>query len=105
MVTGIGKTQLGIQIALDVQIPELFTGCGGECIYIDTEGSFMVERVAEMAQALSDHLKKIAAKASKNAKSGSGTDPNTFHSVAAKMTVDHLLQGIHVFRVHNQLGM
>ena len=57
---------MGIQISLDVQIPEVFTGNGGESIYIDTEGSFMVERAGEMAQALSDHLGRIASKAMKN---------------------------------------
>ena len=99
-VPGIGKTQLGIQLALDVQIPEIFTGNGGECVYIDTEGSFMVERVMEMAQSLSEHLMKIAIKAIKNSKSD--VDTSNFQSVAAKMTPERLLQGIHVFRVHNQ---
>ena len=99
-VPGIGKTQLGIQLALDVQIPEIFTGNGGECVYIDTEGSFMVERVMEMAQALSDNLMKIANKAIKNSKSDA--DTSNFQSVAAKMTPERLLQGIHVFRAHNQ---
>jgi RAD51-like protein 2 len=40
----VGKTQLAIQLAVDVQIPELFGGNGGEAIYIDTEGSFMVSK-------------------------------------------------------------
>jgi hypothetical protein len=31
-----------MQLALDAQIPEIFGGGGGETIYIDTEGSFMV---------------------------------------------------------------
>ena len=29
---GIGKTQLGIQICLDAQIPEIFNGNGGEAV-------------------------------------------------------------------------
>ena len=100
-VPGIGKTQLGIQLALDAQIPEIFTGNGGESIYIDTEGSFMVERVAEMAQALSNHLAKIASKAAKS--SASEADSGNYHTTAASMTVNRLLQGIHVFRAHNQV--
>lgn len=33
---GVGKTQLCIQLAVDVQIPVLFKGLGGEAVYIDT---------------------------------------------------------------------
>ncbi|WRX09658.1 DNA recombination and repair protein Rad51-like [Theobroma cacao] len=50
-VPGIGKTQLGIQIAVNVQIPHGFGGLGGKAIYIDTEGSFMVERALQIAEA------------------------------------------------------
>ncbi|KAE8679505.1 DNA repair protein RAD51-like protein 3 [Hibiscus syriacus] len=50
-VPGIGKTQLGIQIAVNVQIPHDFGGLGGKAIYIDTEGSFMVERAFQIAEA------------------------------------------------------
>lgn len=31
---GIGKTQLGIQLAVDVTIPELFGGLGKQAVYI-----------------------------------------------------------------------
>lgn len=41
-VPGIGKSQLCMQFALDVQIPELFGGNGAETVYIDTEGSLVV---------------------------------------------------------------
>ncbi|XP_051144688.1 DNA repair protein RAD51 homolog 3 [Andrographis paniculata] len=50
-VPGIGKTQLGIQLAVNVQIPSDYGGLGGKAIYIDTEGSFMVERVLQIADA------------------------------------------------------
>ncbi|KAJ0964153.1 hypothetical protein J5N97_029275 [Dioscorea zingiberensis] len=50
-VPGIGKTQLGIQLAVNVQIPYEFGGLGGKAIYIDTEGSFMVERAYQIAEA------------------------------------------------------
>jgi RAD51-like protein 2 len=100
-VPGIGKTQLGIQLSLCAQIPEAFTGNGGESIYIDTEGSFMVERVAEMAQALSDHLNKIASRAATHPTPGA--DMNNIRATAVNVTVERLLQGIHVFRAHNQV--
>ena len=35
-VPGVGKTQLGMQLALDVQIPRAFGGVGGQAVYIDT---------------------------------------------------------------------
>ncbi len=56
----IGKTQLSMQLACNVQIPEIFRGAGGESIYIDTEGSFMPERAYEIASELSNHLKRMA---------------------------------------------
>ncbi|KAL8152915.1 hypothetical protein V2J09_010675 [Rumex salicifolius] len=49
-VPGIGKTQLGIQLAINVQIPLDCGGVEGKAIYIDTEGSFMVERALQIAQ-------------------------------------------------------
>ncbi len=56
-VPGIGKTQFGIQLACDVQIPSQFGGLQGQAVYIDTEGSFLPERVAQIAEALVTHLK------------------------------------------------
>nr|GEU94936.1 DNA repair protein RAD51 homolog 3 [Tanacetum cinerariifolium] len=55
-VPGIGKTQLGIQLAVNVQIPYDYGGLGGKAIYIDTEGSFMVERALQIAEACSDNM-------------------------------------------------
>eukprot|EP00958_Prasinococcus_capsulatus_P011854 scaffold1182_cov396-Prasinococcus_capsulatus_cf.AAC.27 len=59
-VPGVGKTQIGMQLAVDVQIPAALGGNEGEAVYIDTEGSFMVERASEIADALVVHLKKMA---------------------------------------------
>ncbi|PIN11807.1 Meiotic recombination protein Dmc1 [Handroanthus impetiginosus] len=55
-VPGIGKTQLGIQLAVNVQIPADYGGLGGKAIYIDTEGSFMVERALQIAEACADDM-------------------------------------------------
>ncbi|GLT39547.1 hypothetical protein SLA2020_137310 [Shorea laevis] len=55
-VPGIGKTQLGIQLAVNVQIPHEFGGLGGKAIYIDTEGSFMVERALQIAEACMEDM-------------------------------------------------
>ena len=35
---GVGKTQLGIQLCVDVQLPQCYSGAAGHAVYIDTEG-------------------------------------------------------------------
>ncbi|NWW91170.1 RA51C protein, partial [Rhynochetos jubatus] len=57
---GVGKTQLCMQLAVDVQIPECFGGVAGEAVFIDTEGSFMVDRVVDIAAACVQHCQLIA---------------------------------------------
>ncbi|WOL06313.1 DNA repair protein RAD51 [Canna indica] len=49
-VPGIGKTQLGMQLAINVQIPVDCGGLNGKAVYIDTEGSFMAERAHQIAE-------------------------------------------------------
>lgn len=41
---GAGKTQMAMQLALDVQIPVELGGVGGQALYVDTEGSFVPVR-------------------------------------------------------------
>lgn len=55
-----GKTQFGMQLAVDVQIPHQFSGVEGTALYIDTEGSLTVERLSQMCTAVVEHLQKIA---------------------------------------------
>ncbi|XP_078025833.1 DNA repair protein RAD51 homolog 3 isoform X3 [Epinephelus lanceolatus] len=52
---GIGKTQLCLQLAVDVQVPQCFGGVGGQVVYIDTEGSFLLQRVIDIAAAAVQH--------------------------------------------------
>ncbi|XP_018416404.1 PREDICTED: DNA repair protein RAD51 homolog 3 [Nanorana parkeri] len=56
---GVGKTQLCMQLAVDVQIPECFGGSDGETVYIDTESSFRVERLVDIANACVVHCSLI----------------------------------------------
>lgn len=49
-----------MQLAVDVQIPECFGGVAGEAVFIDTEGSFMVDRAADIAAACVRHCQLIA---------------------------------------------
>lgn len=52
---GVGKTQLCLQLCIDVQIPECFGGLGGQAVFVDTEGSFVVQRVMDLAHAAVQH--------------------------------------------------
>ncbi|MFN4133237.1 MAG: DNA repair and recombination protein RadA [Candidatus Hadarchaeales archaeon] len=49
---GSGKTQLGHQLAVNVQLPVEKGGLDGKVIYIDTEGTFRPERIKDMAVAV-----------------------------------------------------
>ncbi|KAK9821877.1 hypothetical protein WJX74_008329 [Apatococcus lobatus] len=89
-VPGVGKTQLGMQLAVDVQIPYAFGGLGGTAVYIDTEGSFAVERVEQVAEACMRHLQKLAA-------SPNGTSQQA--DAVSCMDKEGMLANIHLFRV------
>jgi len=82
---GVGKTQLCIQLAVDVQIPECFDGAAGEAMYIDTEGSFILERVVDIATAAVEHCQFM-----------SETDGND--EAMRNFTVESILAGIHYVR-------
>lgn len=49
---GSGKTQLGHQLSVNVQLPKSKGGLDGTAIYIDTENTFRPERIQQMASAL-----------------------------------------------------
>ncbi|KAG1150077.1 hypothetical protein G6F37_011287 [Rhizopus arrhizus] len=48
--SGCGKTQVCMQLAVNTQLPIEKGGMDGECIYVDTEGSFLPSRLIEMAK-------------------------------------------------------
>ncbi|KAI9080009.1 hypothetical protein K1719_038074 [Acacia pycnantha] len=86
-VPGIGKTQIGIQLAVNVQIPIEYGGLGGQAIYIDTEGSFMVERVLQIAEACIEDLSEY------------GHLHKDAQDCKVKMHPNNILQNIFYFRV------
>ena len=47
---GSGKTQIGHQLAVNVQLPENKGGLNAKVIYIDTENTFRPERIIQMAK-------------------------------------------------------
>ena len=40
-----------MQLSVNVQLPENLGGLNGQCVYIDTEGSFISKRTIEIAKA------------------------------------------------------
>ncbi|XP_057726145.1 DNA repair protein RAD51 homolog 3 isoform X1 [Arachis stenosperma] len=87
-VPGIGKTQIGIQLAVNVQIPLEYGGLGGKAIYIDTEGSFMVERVLQIAEACIEDMSEY-----------SHHFHNNVQDCEVKMHPNSILENIFYFRV------
>jgi DNA repair protein RadA len=47
---GAGKTQICFKLCVTAQLPTEDGGLNGNVVYIDTEGTFMPERIAEMAR-------------------------------------------------------
>jgi RAD51-like protein 2 len=89
---GSGKTQWGMQLAVDARLPVDFGGVAGETIYIDSEGSFAPERCFTMASSLVRHIQH-------------GLRRRKFQTsvgLPAWFTPEGILDGIHVFRVHDE---
>ncbi|MFH0832147.1 MAG: DNA repair and recombination protein RadA [Candidatus Aenigmatarchaeota archaeon] len=56
---GSGKTQLGFQLAISVQLPKEKGGLNGRCLLIDTESTFRPERIEQVATAMGLDPKKV----------------------------------------------
>ena len=56
---GSAKTQLALQLAVNVQLPVEQGGLERGCVFIDTEGTFRPERIEQMARALDLDPKKV----------------------------------------------
>lgn len=91
-VPGIGKTQFCIQLAVDVQIPECFGGLGAKAVFIDTEGSFFVQRVIDLAHAAVEHCGLLA-------------EDTEQQEALKEFTVETVLSNIFVFRCHDYMEL
>lgn len=49
---GSGKSQLGFQLSVNVQLPEEKGGLNGKCLFIDTENTFRPNRIIQLAEGL-----------------------------------------------------
>jgi len=59
MPTLMHNTQLGLQLAINVQLPYDKGGANGKAIFIDTEGTFRPERIKQMAEAIGAQPEKV----------------------------------------------
>jgi len=56
---GSGKTQLALQLAVNVQLPFDKGGANGKAVYIDTEGTFRPERIKQIAEGVGANSEKV----------------------------------------------
>lgn len=49
---GSGKSQIGFQLSINVQLPSEKGGLDGKCLFIDTEATFRPGRILQMARAM-----------------------------------------------------
>jgi len=56
---GSGKTQVGLTIAINVQLPLDRGGVNGKAVFIDTEGTFRPSRIKQIAEKLGANPEKV----------------------------------------------
>ena len=56
---GSGKTQLGLTLAVNVQLPPEKGGVNGKAVFIDTEGTFRPARINQIAEGLGANPEKV----------------------------------------------
>ncbi len=56
---GSGKTQLGLTLAVNVQLPLEQGGVNGKCVFIDTEGTFRPMRIKQITEHLGANPDKV----------------------------------------------
>lgn len=56
---GSGKTQLGLTLAVNVQLPKDKGGANGKCVFIDTEGTFRPARIKQIAEGIGANPEKV----------------------------------------------
>ena len=56
---GSGKTQLGLTLAVNVQLPIEKGGANGKAVFIDTEGTFRPSRIKQISEAMGANPEKV----------------------------------------------
>jgi RAD51-like protein 2 len=92
-----------MQLAVNAALPTVYGGVQGETIYVDTEGSFSPERCHQMSLAMVNHIhtgrrkQQATAAVTTHHQQQQQSSPD----LPATFTPDGILQGIHVYRVHD----
>jgi len=56
---GSGKTQLGLTLTVNVQLPKDQGGSSGKAVYIDTEGTFRPSRIRQISESIGANPEKV----------------------------------------------
>lgn len=106
---GCGKTQLAMQLCVDARLSRKNGGVEGCSVVVDSEGSWTGvhggERLWTMAKSLVEHVRNSAgrrmeARRARAADFGGGAVDEEL--VPAWFTPESILEGIHIFRVHDE---
>jgi len=111
---GVGKTQFGMQLAVNTRLPIVLGGVQGQTLYIDSEGSLAPERIKTMADALLQHCQSTITHRNNRRRKQQQHQPNQQRGAGGQSpeeeegqevlpidfrTSSQILQDIHVFRV------
>ena len=109
---GVGKTQLAMQLCVDARLPGKYGGVEGCAVVIDSEGSWSGamgggggERCWAMAVALVEHVKASALRkleARREREACDVSEEEYASLVPSWFTPESILEGIHIFRVHDE---
>lgn len=86
---GVGKTQIGMQLAINTFISDEFGGCNGKSIFVDTEGSFVPTRAMDLVRGLVRHMDALT--------EGEPAEEQQ------RLTADEIASNLHYYRVHNYI--
>ncbi|KAL3815475.1 hypothetical protein ACHAXA_000712 [Cyclostephanos tholiformis] len=106
---GVGKTQLAMQLCVDSRLPANYGGVEGCSVVIDAEGSWSGaaggDRLWSMAIAMVDHVKTSAERKirlKKESMHANINDGGRHVQFPSWLTPESVLEGIHIFRVHDE---
>mmetsp|Transcript_1688 Transcript_1688/g.3700 ORF Transcript_1688/g.3700 Transcript_1688/m.3700 type:complete len:521 (+) Transcript_1688:65-1627(+) len=105
---GVGKTQLAMQLCVDTRLPGKLGGVEGHAVVIDAEGSWSGaaggDRLWSMATALVTHVTESASRRlqARRRREGAGAIVNENEPVLLGYNAESILEGIHIFRVHDE---
>lgn len=107
---GAGKSQLAMQLSVNVTLPTATGGVQGQAVYIDTEGSFSPERCYTMAVALIHHVQSVVRKRNRciqRQKQQHQQQQQQCMSLLPQWDIspEQILDRIHVYRVHDEIEL